>query len=830
MDPSEYEDTIEKNEDALTAGSLIEEYYEDKKAKYTPLNLSKESDSIHLSIYNLQKLIVKWEEISLTNLSLVWDDQVSKIAELKEEYVLNRKELANIIRSYSSKYLTIKSIEDDDGISASSSTSSFTDINDINDNSTLPSIMTESMKKDSKQLIDIFKKNYDTLANSNKFSEIAFISTYKLLGHVDDPIIILNDCLKLCLLLDEALKNSQERMLLASTTIDNLTNCNDVNNTNHGSGTIGLGDIVSKSTSNLTKLHDEAINKLITRIEELEQTLLTEKQGIRNKISNEVRTREHELRSIFEEKQLNLQKQFDDSNNRKDNEISALLSSLSDSNQRSLESDERENTLQSEVQKRRDLEDKLRNTMTELADSRTFISELQLKYNDSTYKVQLFEVEIERNKKNNIQSCELLNSKIKSLVDEITLLKFELTKRPSVDLSDFLEKTGIQLNGKNNNKLTSSSSIELKWIQIENILIENIRRINAEATESRNQEQNSIQSLAKVEKEYNDLKLKLENEKNTISSLEKDLFDAMSNLELNKSLLKQYQSGKINIKPSPIFIPETKSGSSSEANSPRKINVGNIAYSPGKNVLGSSLTLDDINEDIEIGNQNNNNNTNLDGSSSDRMLAAVQSQRDRYMKSSKEKDIALNDLKIKYNRIEEEQITLRNENLEIYRRLRIVRANSRSNTNNSVGYDENNNYYDRGTTPSKTRKNVKQSSLSGLISNSNEDSLDLKYMNLYEDNLDPFKMEEIDRQNVLSRLNIFERGLAYLMKYIMQDQWARHALLVYIFLVHFFAIGYVLQVLNPQLIEEVDLHQRQSWSDATLEAIESHSDLDLGLT
>jgi hypothetical protein len=827
MDPSEYEDTIEKSEDALTAGSLIEEYYEDKKSKYEPLNLSNESDAIHLSIYNLQKLIVKWDEISLNNLSLVWDDQVSKITELKEDYVLNRKELANIIRSYSSKYLTIKLNENDDGkLSTSSSTSSFTDIND--NNSILPDIMTESMKKDTKELIDIFKKQFDTLANSNKFSETAFISTYKLLGGVDDPTIILNECLKLCLLLDESLKTSQERMFLAASTIDNLSNFNDSNNANNGGGTIGLGDIVHKSTSNLTKLHDESINKLENRIEELEQTLLTEKQGIRNKIANEVRTMEHELRSVFEEKQLNLQKQFDDSNNRKDNEISALLSSLSDSTQRNLVSDERENTLQIEVQKRRDFEDKLRNNMTELADSRTSLSELQVNYDDSTYKLQLFEVEIERNKKNNIQSCKLLNSKIKSHEHEIESLKVELTKRPSVDLSVFLEKTGIELNDNNNNLLSSTMSTGLTWIQIENILIENIRRTNAEATESRNQEQTSIQNLNKVEKEYNDLKLKLENEQNTVSSLEKDLCNAVTNLESNKSIIKQFQSGKNNIKPIPIIIQETKSGSSSESNSPRKINVGSNAYSPGKNVLGSSLTLHDVDDDIENGKQNKVI-ANFDGNSGDRMLAAVQSQRDRYMKSSKEKDNELNDLKIKYDRIEEEKITLRSENLELYRRLRIVRANSRSTVNNNNGGYEESNSFVRGT-PSKTRKSVNQSSFSGLISNSNEDSLDLKYMNLYEDQIDPFKMEEIDRQNVISRLNIFERGLAYFMKYIMQDQWARQALMVYIFLVHFFAIGYVLQVLNPQLIEEVDLHQRQSWSDATLEAIESHSDLDLGLT
>ena len=36
----------------------------------------------------------------------------------------------------------------------------------------------------------------------------------------------------------------------------------------------------------------------------------------------------------------------------------------------------------------------------------------------------------------------------------------------------------------------------------------------------------------------------------------------------------------------------------------------------------------------------------------------------------------------------------------------------------------------------------------------------------------------------------------------MSDKWARHALLVYLCVVHVFAVGYVLQILNPQIIGE----------------------------
>jgi hypothetical protein len=80
-----------------------------------------------------------------------------------------------------------------------------------------------------------------------------------------------------------------------------------------------------------------------------------------------------------------------------------------------------------------------------------------------------------------------------------------------------------------------------------------------------------------------------------------------------------------------------------------------------------------------------------------------------------------------------------------------------------------------------------------------------QYSELYEEQIDPFKFEEIDRKNIISKMNILERGLAVTSRFFMQDRWARHALLVYLFIVHVFAIGYVLKVLNPELIGELSL-------------------------
>ena len=94
--------------------------------------------------------------------------------------------------------------------------------------------------------------------------------------------------------------------------------------------------------------------------------------------------------------------------------------------------------------------------------------------------------------------------------------------------------------------------------------------------------------------------------------------------------------------------------------------------------------------------------------------------------------------------------------------------------------------------------------------------IDNKYMSLYEAEISPFRVEEIDKQLMFSRLNIFERGLAYINRYIMQDRWARHALLVYLALVHVLALIYISTVLTPELIDEVDAHLKAKWSSETL--------------
>jgi hypothetical protein len=59
---------------------------------------------------------------------------------------------------------------------------------------------------------------------------------------------------------------------------------------------------------------------------------------------------------------------------------------------------------------------------------------------------------------------------------------------------------------------------------------------------------------------------------------------------------------------------------------------------------------------------------------SDRMMQAILSQRDRFMKQAREREAELATLKGRFDKLQEEQFSLRQDNLELYRRQRAMRA------------------------------------------------------------------------------------------------------------------------------------------------------------
>jgi len=154
-------------------------------------------------------------------------------------------------------------------------------------------------------------------------------------------------------------------------------------------------------------------------------------------------------------------------------------------------------------------------------------------------------------------------------------------------------------------------------------------------------------------------------------------------------------------------------------------------------------------------------------------------------------------LQLQVERLENDKRTLKVDNTELYKRLRVIRVNNSGNGSSSHGSGLEVGNYSHTSIKKRTAGDYNDG-----------DDIEAKYSQQYEEHIDLFQLEALDRQAVLSRMSMCEKGLSYFVRFVMQDKWLRHALLVYLLVVHVFALGYVLVVLNPDIEREID----EQWS------------------
>jgi len=153
-------------------------------------------------------------------------------------------------------------------------------------------------------------------------------------------------------------------------------------------------------------------------------------------------------------------------------------------------------------------------------------------------------------------------------------------------------------------------------------------------------------------------------------------------------------------------------------------------------------------------------------------------------------------LRKRLERATEDMLTLRNENLELYRRLRVVRASSRApalpgTKTTVVDFDPDGNYISGKNTPSKVGRGPRRDVASSRDADEDipfarvdGDALDRKYLHLYEEKIDPFRLEELDRASVLARMNFLERGLAFTAKVRTHDGCGPGCVCVCVYVFH----------------------------------------------
>ena len=817
MDPSEFEGTLSVEDQVLTAGGLETLL---ATPKFEPLDLSKEIDAIHLTVYNLTESLGTWRRINFGALLLAWDEQALKISDNKNDSNAGRKVLATKVKAFTTAHL---------GVGAGAG---------------------EAWRAECEELIALFKAHVDALAGNSRFAEAAFLSTYKLMTSAEDPSMIIGKCLETCVMAQEALKAAQDRLAVAEQVLSSSES-----NANDG-GSVGVSSSVGLSFSLVAdrEKQEKQEKQHAKDLEEREARHSAELQEMRSRFDIDLRSREQLVRSDLERAQMELQQHFESLLERKEAQLGSLLASVNDSSQRAMEAEERGISLQQEVSKRRELEERLRTALTELADSGTHARELQTKFEDAFARVQALEAQGERDAKKSAHDLEVANAERSTLREALQALEAELAFRPPADLAGLAHAMGVDLlssqteagGGSGPTAGTRATPIKntstsirgstrsdedappprLQWSELEPLLKDSLRRSHSAAAEARGAEQEATSRLSGLVAELSRVGAALENKEAEVAVLERDLVAAHRLLEGNKALMRVLpQEGDV---ADELMLNQTGGAvAATGRGTPVKVAASSALYqsrlqpavsgSPAQ-ALASPHHFSSV--DLEKGAGGAGAAALLVDPStvqgSDRMQQAILSQRDRFMKLARDRESELATLKSRFDKLQEEQLTLRQDNLELYRRQRAMRGG------NSAGGGEV--QFDNTATPSKDkarpRRDVRINSVGGGI----DDSLDAKYSRLYESHIDPFKFEEADRAIVISRLNPLERGLANISRFLLQDRWTRHALVVYLLLVHFFALGYVIQVLNPQLVDEVDYYSREKFAKQTLDNFEIEPD------
>eukprot|EP01038_Epipyxis_sp_PR26KG_P004549 gene4549-6421_t len=840
MDPSEFEGTIERQEDALSAGLLESLLHKElKHNSFQVVDLTQELNELYLCIYNLKDSIEKMDSfVPIQTLNSEMDEEALKLSDMKEVYTVRRKQLTANVKRFYNTYSNLINEADNKG------NQSEIECYDCEESNSLSSQHLRIVS-DCKDLIETFKKEFDYLSSVSRFAEGLFLTAFKYLSSLNDPMVTINECIEVCLKAQEGLKKAQEQLSIADNFInDNNIQVNDINN-------ISLPGITIPSNSNYNNL----IKNLETQLEQLKQKEAIEKDelkesymneiiGLRSNYQNELRVQEHQLKDHYEKQHLELQSQLENIISCKDMEISSLLKSLNNLNHSIKEAEERSKTLDIEISKRRDLEERLRATLLELSDNKATLSLLQQTNEKLHIQLVIFEEKI-NNEKLELNSLQLTNQNdIEILKSKINSLEKDLMTRPPANLNNLIEKIGMignhvdfdKLNDiiRNNND-DSTLPQTYNWDMIESFIIESMRKNSSEATHNRIHQQELQKRIEQLSNENEEIRNKLAAKSELCIELEKDLMNSnkMMPSQTSSSNYNNYDSMKGSKRLTKSYIYN---------NSNYNNNAKKFEPIDSESIIDDNLSGGLNINDVVSTNYNNNNDS--------KMIIAIQNQRDRYMKASLEKDNELNNLSIRLDRLNNEHEQLKKENVELYRRLRVLRLSTNNNNNNKIGNNYNNDEQSHTSVVSnnsnKIRSRMKLSNEdSNSFNNSMENNydynndetffddnsnnkrdihllnnLDEKYMNMYEQQISPFKIDDFDKKYIMSKLTIFEQILAFVSRNILQDRWARHALMIYLFLVHLLAMGYLIKVLNPQLIEEVDEHLRSKWSYDAMSHIE----------
>lgn len=352
------------------------------------------------------------------------------------------------------------------------------------------------------------------------------------------------------------------------------------------------------------------------------------------------------------------------------------------------------------------------------------------------------------------------------------------------------------------------------WSAIEGVIWREQRRLELQLVQYRVDNEELQLQVDRLSHQYATCAAELESKRRTVASLEQDVLAAQGTIEAGQAIIRGFATATDKSKfvlssmsaavgargvQAPAGAVVVPAGSSGGCDS----DLSDLFAAADSADLSSSAAAD-------IGDNASGVYSGSDAAA--RMLQALTSQRDRYMQQARRSESEANALRSQGERQEEEQRVLRAENVELFKRLRYLRMNGNSSgggSSSSSGTGQGGRRRVGGAGTGVSAVADIEDARGTTTTTATMDGLESKYSTLYEEQLSPFQLLEIDRYFLLTKMTCFERGLAALTKYVIQDHYSRHLFLLYLFLLHLFAMGYVWQVLNPEIIDEMNNPHKQ---------------------
>jgi hypothetical protein len=820
MDPSEFENTVEKTDNALNAG-IFEEFLHGSQEKFKTFDILKEAGDIFLTLYNCQESLKKFpSNDNVEDYLQDLDDKALKVAEMKEDYIQRRKKLSLAIKKFLSDSIPVlSSTEESDEEERKQ--------------------QLECLKQETINLIDLFKKEFDHLSSFAKFTESIFLAFYKdTREYLTESKSSIEQSVALCLSTQNIFNRVAEQFRIGDKIISSYHEQHDVPSVHGSNGansslsshaiatnaavTAAIEPIhigISASLTEAEKLQQKFQEELAQELHAMRLRYDTEIMDLKTFYERQQRAQELALQETLEQRHLAIQQQLENSLHAKDQEISSLLQSLTTMQSQLLQSTSNVEQWELEQRKRQQSEEKMRQLILDMGNLEAQLPRLR---KDLDYKEQ----ELRQLQQQQMTQRQQYEQTIADLSRKTHQMDLELSANPPKNLQDFCFKVGFIPSHQNSDMAEGSSDIGnageerssfvssiavstayVPWSELEAFILDKLRHLEHDLLQHRRQEQQRGSVQHDLQQQLAVCKQRMLEKDMEIQQLEKDI------MLTQQQVLQQNQL--------PLG---SKSHSTLSNNSPL---VGNISLAFGTETRNIKPLLPPAGQNLRdqpgIDNQSDLEalltspvSTSIEDSNKIVQESLVK-QRDRFMKARRELEEQVRQYRLREEGLQQEMDKLTQENVTLYERLTALqKQHSRNDQENRM---------DSTSFPTVGRpqmlRRVGQSE-TGSASVQEMESQSTPHNTMHE--LDK-RYQSLAQEQYLSRLIPGHQWWATLLRALFTDPYTRQAVFLYLFILHCCVVMYICQFLTPQLQEEIEAQQKEKWNMDTLRQADLHADI-----